>query len=73
MRTIRGMDELVAAEGQALGVTDWHEVTQQKIDAFAETTGDRYWIHVDPDRARSGPIGPRSRTACSLSGSARPV
>ena len=37
--------------GRELGVSDWIEVTQQRIDRFAETTGDAQWIHVDPVRA----------------------
>ena len=51
------MDELRAAEGQQLGVSDWHAVTQQAIDAFAQATGDTYWIHTDPERAAKGPLG----------------
>ena len=39
------------------GVSDWVEVTQERIDAFAEATGDRQWIHVDPERAAAGPFG----------------
>ena len=52
MRTITGLDELKQAEGQDLGTSDWHEVTQEAIAQFAEVTGDRQWIHVDPQRAR---------------------
>jgi acyl dehydratase len=57
MRTITGMDELKRAEGEELGTSDWHEVTQADIDAFAEVTGDHQWIHVDPERARDTPFG----------------
>ena len=46
------LDDLRASVGKELGVSPWHEVTQQQIDQFAEITGDRQWIHVDPDRAR---------------------
>ena len=56
-RIINGMDELVAASGEELGVSDWHEVTQAGIDAFADATGDTYWIHTDPERAKDGPLG----------------
>ena len=56
-RTITGLDELRAACGQELGVSSWHEVTQERIDAFAEATGDRYWLHVDPERARESEMG----------------
>ena len=57
MRTITGLDELKAAAGEELGASDWHEVTQADIDAFADVTGDHQWIHVDPERARDTPFG----------------
>jgi acyl dehydratase len=57
MRTITGLDELKAAEGEELGTSDWHEVTQEAIDAFADATGDHQWIHVDPQRAKDTPFG----------------
>ena len=57
MRTINGLDELRKAEGDDLGTSDWHEVTQDAIDAFADVTGDHQWIHVDPDRAKDTPFG----------------
>ncbi len=50
-------EALLAATGQPLGVTGWLEVTQQRIDLFAEATGDHQWIHVDPVRAKDGPFG----------------
>jgi acyl dehydratase len=71
MRTIRGLEELAAAEGDELGVSDWHDVTQERIDAFAAATGDRYWIHTDPERAREGRSDRRSRTASTRSRWAR--
>lgn len=46
------LDELRSSVGKELGVSAWHEVTQQQIDRFAEITGDNQWIHIDPDRAR---------------------
>jgi len=49
--------ELLAAVGRTLGTTDWLEITQERIDLFADATGDHQWIHVDPERARSGPFG----------------
>jgi acyl dehydratase len=55
--TIDGIDGLKAAVGQHLGYSDWHEITQDRIDAFAEATGDHQWIHVDPERAKGGPFG----------------
>jgi acyl dehydratase len=57
MRTITGLDELKQAEGQDLGTSDWHEVTQEAIDAFADVTGDHQWIHVDVERAKETPFG----------------
>jgi acyl dehydratase len=43
--------------GQEVGVSDWITVDQQRIDLFAQATGDHQWIHVDPERAMSGPFG----------------
>jgi len=57
MLTISGIDELKAKAGEELGVSEWHEVTQDAIDAFANVTGDHQWIHVDPDRAAQTPWG----------------
>jgi acyl dehydratase len=47
----------LALVGQPLGETEWLTVTQAMVDRFAEVTGDRQWIHVDPERARHGPFG----------------
>ena len=57
MLTITGIDELKAKVGEELGVSEWHEVTQDAIDAFADATGDHQWIHVDPERAAQTPWG----------------
>jgi acyl dehydratase len=57
MLTITGIDELRAKVGEELGVSDWLEVTQADIDAFAQATGDHQWIHVDPERAAQTPFG----------------
>ena len=57
MKTITGLDELKAAEGELLGTSEWHEVTQEAIDAFADVTGDHQWIHVDRERAKETPFG----------------
>ena len=56
-RIFTSPDELKAAVGEQLGYTDWLEVDQKRIDLFAEATGDHQWIHVDPERAASGPFG----------------
>lgn len=57
MRTFHGIEELEKAVGSHLGHSDWHTVTQEQIDRFAEATGDRQWIHVDPEKAAGGPFG----------------
>ena len=49
--------ELLAAVGKPLGASDWLEIHQDRIDGFADATGDHQWIHVDPERAKSGPFG----------------
>ncbi len=49
--------ELKASEGKHLGVSEWLEIDQDRIDKFAEATGDHQWIHVDPERAKDGPFG----------------
>src|SRR4051794_30615168 len=57
MRVFHSVDELARAVGTRLGVSDWHVVTQDQVDAFADATSDRQWIHVDVDRAADGPFG----------------
>jgi acyl dehydratase len=52
MRVFHDFDEVKAAAGGEIGVSDWLPVTQERIDRFAEATGDFQWIHVDPERAR---------------------
>jgi acyl dehydratase len=49
--------ELEQAAERDLGTSDWHTIDQATIDKFADATGDRQWIHVDPDRAAKGPFG----------------
>ena len=49
--------ELLAAVGQPLGHSDWLAIDQERIDLFADATGDHQWIHVDPERAAHGPYG----------------
>src|SRR5260370_7464131 len=55
--TITSVDELKQHVGKETRVGDWHTVTQEEINAFADATGDHQWIHVDPERAKSGPFG----------------
>ncbi|EGD53987.1 MaoC family dehydratase [Gordonia neofelifaecis] len=57
MADINSAEDLVAAVGQHLGYSDWYEVTQEKVNLFADATGDHQWIHVDPERAAAGPYG----------------
>ena len=57
MRRFESLEELAACLGQEVGTSDWITITQQHIDEFAEATGDRQWIHVDPVRAAAGPFG----------------
>jgi acyl dehydratase len=54
---VNGIAELKALAGTDLGRTGWLDVTQERVDAFADATDDRQWIHVDPERARTGPFG----------------
>lgn len=51
------VDDLKAAIGTHLGYGDWLLVDQERIDGFADATGDDQWIHVDPQRAAAGPFG----------------
>lgn len=51
------LDDLRAAVGTEVGHGQWLDVSQERIDTFAEATGDHQWIHVDPERAASGPFG----------------
>lgn len=48
---------LLSAVGTDLGATEWMEITQERVNQFADATGDHQWIHVDPDKAASGPFG----------------
>lgn len=49
--------ELASAVGRPLGKSDWLEISQERINLFADATGDHQWIHVDPERAATGPFG----------------
>jgi len=50
-------DTLLTMSGAELGATDWLEITQDRVNLFAEATDDHQWIHVDPERAKDGPFG----------------
>ncbi|MDX3232260.1 MaoC family dehydratase [Streptomyces sp. ME19-01-6] len=56
-RIFTSPDELRSAVGEDLGPSDWLEIDQKRIDLFAEATGDHQWIHVDPEKAATGPFG----------------
>jgi acyl dehydratase len=57
MKTYAKLADLQHEVGKDAAVSDWIEVTQQRIDLFADATGDHQWIHIDPERARAGPFG----------------
>ena len=57
MRIFSGIDEVQAAVGTHLGHSEWHEVTQEQVNLFADATGDDQWIHLDRERAAQGPFG----------------
>jgi acyl dehydratase len=54
---INGLDELKARAGADLGCSQWIQVTQERVDQFADATDDHQWIHVDVEAAKSGPFG----------------
>lgn len=53
MKVITSIDDAVAAVGQELGVSEWQEIDQDRINAFADATGDHQWIHIDAQRAKN--------------------
>jgi acyl dehydratase len=57
MTTTLTIAELEQSGERELGTSDWHEITQEQINLFAEATGDHQWIHVDPEAAANGPFG----------------
>jgi acyl dehydratase len=57
MKVFESADALRAAVGEHLGYSDWHVVTQEQVNLFADATGDHQWIHVDPEKAAQGPYG----------------
>jgi acyl dehydratase len=57
MTTTLTLAELESSGERELGASEWHEITQEQINTFAEATGDHQWIHVDPDAAAAGPFG----------------
>ena len=57
MRVFSTLDEVSAAVGEELGTSDWLTIDQERVNVFADATGDHQWIHVDVDRAKDGPFG----------------
>jgi acyl dehydratase len=55
--TTVAFDDLPGLAGTSLGTSEWLDVTQKRIDLFADATDDHQWIHVDPERAKDGPFG----------------
>ncbi|MDP2064957.1 MAG: MaoC family dehydratase [Burkholderiaceae bacterium] len=57
MKTFQTLSELAAFTGQEVAVSDWITITQEQVNQFAQATGDHQWIHVDVEKARTGPFG----------------
>lgn len=57
MHVFTTFEEIEAAAGTELGVSDWVQITQKRVNEFADATGDHQWIHVDVERAKEGPFG----------------
>jgi acyl dehydratase len=57
MRILDDLDALAGITGEELGLSDWLEIDQERVDRFADATGDHQWIHVDRERASAGPFG----------------
>ena len=57
MRTFSTFEEIESATGEEVGTTEWVEITQERVDQFADATGDHQWIHVDVEKAKDGPFG----------------
>jgi acyl dehydratase len=57
MKTFQTLTELAACVGQEVALSDWMKISQDQVNMFAEATGDHQWIHVDPERAKTGRFG----------------
>ncbi|MDQ0779779.1 acyl dehydratase [Streptomyces aurantiacus] len=55
--TAQSLEDLISLAGRDLGRTDWLEITQERVNTFADATDDHQWIHTDPERAKQGPFG----------------
>jgi|SRR5215510_7782070 len=56
-RTVQGIDEIRSLAGQELGASEWHTITQEQVNAFADLTADHQYLHVDPERAKDSQFG----------------
>ena len=57
MKVFKDLNEFAAAQGSQLGPTEWMEISQDRVNLFADATDDHQWIHVDPEKAADGPFG----------------
>jgi acyl dehydratase len=57
VKVFNDLNEFAAAQGSQLGPTEWMEISQDRVNLFADATDDHQWIHIDPDRAADGPFG----------------
>jgi acyl dehydratase len=57
MRVFSSFEDIESAAGEEIGTTEWVEITQERVDQFADATGDHQWIHVDVEKAKQGPFG----------------
>ncbi|MET0837148.1 MAG: MaoC family dehydratase [Marmoricola sp.] len=57
MRVFSTFEEIEAAAGEEIGASEWVEITQERVDQFADATDDHQWIHVDQEKAKAGPFG----------------
>ena len=57
MKTFQTISELASHVGEEIALSDWITITQEQVNQFAQATGDHQWIHVDVERAKSGPFG----------------
>lgn len=57
LTTFENPGDLVGKEGLKIGPSDWMEITQERVNTFADATGDHQWIHIDEERAKTGPFG----------------
>jgi acyl dehydratase len=57
MRVFSTFEEIESAAGQEIGVSEWVQINQSRVNQFADATGDHQWIHVDRERAKDGPFG----------------